>query len=138
MNKKLLKQIIRFIVIGIGATIIDYFCANLFSFILNFNNQLSITLAFIISVIFNYFLSKIWVFDFDKSKSALHHFVLFLSLSLAGVILNSLLFELAINYLFNFSNKILNFNAAKIFATFFVMVFNFITRKFFLERRSNV
>ena len=122
-----MKKIIRFIVVGGIATIIDFVCLYIFKEFLHFNVILSNTLSFTISVIYNYIASVNWVFDVDKNKSKKMQFILFIIFSVIGLLLNNLFMyllaeKLNIYYLFS-----------KVIATLFVMIFNFVTRKKFLE-----
>lgn len=85
-------------------------------------------IAFSVSVVFNYILSIKWVFDVDKEKSKSKNFILFIIFSIIGLILTEVIMHVGV--------KMLDFNylIVKIVATAIVMVFNFITRKIFLEK----
>lgn len=122
-----MKKIIRFTIVGGIATVIDFGCLYVFKEFLHFNVILSNTLSFTISVIYNYIASVNWVFDVDKNKSKKMQFILFIIFSVIGLLLNNLFMyllaeKLNIYYLFS-----------KVIATLFVMIFNFVTRKKFLE-----
>ena len=85
------------------------------------------TLSFIISVIYNYWASLTFVFDVNPEKSKSKNFIIFVVCSVIGLLLNDLIVwvvteKLNVYYLIS-----------KVIATVFVMVFNFITRKKFLE-----
>ena len=122
-----MKKIIRFIVVGGIATIIDFVCLYIFKEFLNFNVILANTLSFTISVIYNYIASIKYVFDVDKNKNRKIQFIVFIVFSILGLILNNLI-------LYLLTNKLnIYYLISKIIATMFVMVFNFITRKKFLE-----
>lgn len=122
-----MKKIIRFIVVGGIATIIDFVCLYIFKEFLNFNVILANTLSFTISVIYNYIASIKYVFDVDKNKNRKIQFIVFIVFSVLGLILNNLI-------LYLLTDKLnIYYLISKIIATMFVMVFNFITRKKFLE-----
>ena len=122
-----MKKIIRFIVVGGIATIIDFVCLYIFKEFLNFNVILANTLSFTISVIYNYIASITWVFDVDKNKNRKIQFIAFIVFSILGLILNNLI-------LYLLTNKLnIYYLISKIIATLFVMIFNFVTRKKFLE-----
>ena len=91
------------------------------------NNEIT-GIAFSVSVVFNYILSVKWVFDVDKEKSKSKYFILFIIFSIIGLILTEVIMHVGV--------KMLDFNylIVKIVATAIVMVFNFITRKIFLEK----
>lgn len=127
MNNKLFRQIFRFGIVGGLAFIIDYAVLIICKEFFGISVLLSAAIAFTISVVVNYILSVVWVFDVDKDKSAKKNFVIFIVLSIVGLGITE-----SIMYL---GSDILNINymIVKIFATAVVMVFNFITRKMFLE-----
>ena len=127
MRKKLISKIFRFVIVGGIATIIDFVFLYIFKEFLNFNLFLANTLAFIISVIYNYIASIKWVFDIDKNKNSKIQFLLFITFSVIGLILNNIFI-----YLFTDIMGIY-YLISKIIATLFVMIFNFVTRKIFLE-----
>lgn len=88
---------------------------------------LSAAIAFTVSVIYNYIASVKWVFDVNKEKSAKKNFVIFIILSIIGLIITEIIMWIGSDIM-----KI-NYLIVKIIATAIVMVFNFITRKIFLE-----
>ena len=123
----LLIQIFKFIIVGGIATIIDwiiyYACYNYFKI----NPLISNIISFSISVIYNHIASVKWVFDVKKDKSKKRMFIEFMIFSIIGLVLTELLLLIFINKLE--INKMIS----KIIATIIVMIFNFITRKKFLE-----
>ena len=124
-----LKQIFRFIIVGGIATVIDFALLYIFKEFLNFNIILSNTLAFTISVIYNYIASIKWVFDVSENRNYKIQFIIFIILSILGLIINS-----SILYVFS---KFLGiyYLLSKVLATIVVMIYNFITRKIFLEKK---
>lgn len=126
-KNKLFNQILKFGVVGGLAFVIDYVSLIICKELIGLNVLLSAAIAFSISVIFNYILSIKWVFDVDKEKSAQKNFILFIVFSVIGLGLTELIMW--------FGTDIVNINylIVKIIATAIVMVFNFITRKLFLE-----
>lgn len=129
-HKKLLIQIVKFFIVGVIATLIDFVFLFIFKSILNLNIVLANTLSFIISLIYNYIASTKWVFDVSENNDKKKSFILFIFFSVLGLMLNDLI-------VWGLSEKIgIHYMLAKIFATAVVMVFNFITRKMFLEEKS--
>ena len=127
ISNKLVQQIVKFTVVGGLAFIIDYATIIICKEIFNINVLLSAAIAFTVSVIFNYILSIKWVFDEKQKRSKEKNFIYFIILSIIGLILTEIIMWIGtdlvnIHYLF-----------VKIIATAIVMVFNFITRKAFLE-----
>lgn len=126
-SEKLLLQIFKFIMVGGLAFVIDYLTLILCKEVFNLNVLVSAAIAFTVSVIFNYILSIKWVFDVDKSKSEKKNFIIFIVFSIIGLLLTELIMWIGTDIL-----KV-NYLLVKIIATAIVMVFNFITRKLFLE-----
>lgn len=123
-----MRQIVKFVIVGLIATIIDISAYYIFYSIFNINPLLANVLAFCISVTYNYIASVKWVFDITENKSNKRMFAEFIVLSIVGLLLTELIIYIAVDKL--------NINAMiiKIIATGIVMVFNFITRKIFLEK----
>ena len=126
-TENLLIQIFKFGIVGGIAFLIDYivlFCCKEF---IGLSVLLSAAIAFTVSVIYNYIASVKWVFDVNKEKSAKKNFVIFILLSIIGLIITEIIMWIGSDIM-----KI-NYLIVKIIATAIVMVFNFITRKIFLE-----
>ena len=126
-NIHLFTQIFKFVIVGGIATIIDwiiyYICYNF----IHISPFISNVFSFSISVIYNFIASVKWVFVVDEAKSKKRIFIEFIIFSIIGLLISEGLLYLFI--------KVMNLNEmlSKIIATAIVMVFNFITRKMFLE-----
>ncbi len=126
MNK-LINIIIRFSVVGGIATIIDFVCLYIFKEFLNINIIIANTLSFIISVTYNYIASITWMFDVNNNKNKNVQFILFIVFSVVGLIINNII-------LYILTDKLnIYYLISKVIATIIVMIFNFVTRKKFLE-----
>lgn len=130
MQNKLFMQIMKFGVVGGLAFLIDYIILIIGKEIFHMQTLIAAAIAFTISVIFNYIASVKWVFEVDEEKSKQKNFILFIALSILGLILTEI-----IMYIGTDKMKI-SYLIVKIIATAIVMVFNFITRKIFLEKRG--
>ena len=126
-DNKLLIQILKFIVVGGIATIIDFAVLYLLKEFIGLNEILANTISFTVSVIYNYIASIKWVFDVDKDKNEKQQFIIFIVFSIIGLLINNLILWICIDK-FN-----IHYLIGKVFATGIVMIFNFITRKKFLE-----
>mgnify|MGYP000322072589 FL=1 len=84
-----------------------------------------------VSVIYNYILSVRWVFEVDENGDKRKEFVIFIVLSLIGLGLNQLLMWVFVSMIHIF------YMVAKIIVTAIVMLYNFITRKLFLEKKHD-
>lgn len=124
-TENLLIQIFKFIIVGGIATLIDFILLFVFKEIVHLQVIISNTLSFCISLIYNYIASVRWVFDVNRDKDPKKNFLIFLIFSIIGLAINDFIMYLLINKLSTFISKII--------ATAIVMVFNFITRKMFLE-----
>ena len=109
------------------ATVIDFVFLYIFREFCNFPVLVSNTLSFCISVIYNYTASVKWVFDVNREKNAKKQFVIFIVFSILGLLLNNLIMWITVDFLNIY------YLLAKVVATMLVMIFNFVTRKIFLE-----
>lgn len=127
MNKNT-KQIIRFGVVGGTAFLIDFgvlwFCTD----VVGVNYLISNCIAFSVSVIYNYILSILWVFETKKKRDKLFEVLIFVFLSIIGLGINELIMWISVSK-FGASHLF-----SKIVATALVMIYNFVSRKFFLEK----
>lgn len=126
--KKLIQQLIKFGFVGGAATIIDYGVMVFLTEAAGINYLVSSGISFTVSVIFNYVLSVKWVFDVGEDRSKAQEFSVFIILSLIGLGLNQLLMWITVSKMGIF------YMLAKVIATAIVMIYNFVTRKIFLEK----
>ena len=129
-QRSLMIQIFKFVVVGGIATIIDWSIYFILYKFVNINPLIGNIVAFSVSIIYNYWASCKYVFKVNKNKSKERRFIEFVVFAIIGFGINELL-------IFIFYQKI-GWNAmlVKIMATAIVMVFNFITRKMFLEEKK--
>lgn len=125
---RIFKQLLKFGVVGGIAFIIDYSVLFICTEFLGIYYLVSSLISFLISTIFNYIASIRWVFDVNQEKSKQKNFVLFLVFSVIGLGLNQIIMWFGVDILHVY------YMLVKIGATAIVMVFNFITRKIFLEK----
>lgn len=128
LSKNIVKQILKFGVVGGGAFLIDYSLLFILTDIFHIYYLTSSVISFIVSFIFNYILSITWVFE--AKKQDVKQVVIFLILSLIGLGLNQIIMYLSVDIF-----KIY-YMVSKLFATVIVMVYNFITRKIFVEEKK--
>ena len=126
-QEKLLIQIFKFGIVGGIAFVIDYVSLIVCKEVFQLNTLLAAAIAFTISVIYNYIASVKWVFDVNKEKDEKTNFIIFIVLSIVGLIITEIIMWFGTDVL-----KI-SYLIIKIVAKAIVMVFNFITRKMFLE-----
>lgn len=125
--KKLIAQMMKFGVVGIIAFVIDYGLMVLLTELVGFNYLVSATISFTVSVIFNYIASMRYVFAHKEGMSRKREFAIFVVLSVIGLIINNVLMWLGTSIMG------ISYLITKIFATACVTVWNFVTRKKFLD-----
>ena len=113
--KKLIDQIIDFAIL---------YCLTDWA---GWHYLVSAAAAFTGSVIVNYILSVTFVFDTNERYQKSRNFTLFIIFSIIGLLLTELIMKIGVDGIG------LNYLLVKIGATAIVMVYNFITRKKFLE-----
>ena len=128
--KKLMEQIVKFGFVGFLCFFIDYGLMVLLKERLGIHYLISSTISFTVSVIVNYILSITFVFETDKSKNKVGEFVIFVCLSVIGIGINALCMWVAVEFIH------IHYMLSKIGATAVVMVYNFVTRKIFIEKKS--
>lgn len=129
--KKLINQIAKFGVVGIIATLIDYILLFILTDVFKIYYMTSSIISFSASLIFNYIASIKWVFNVEH-KQTYKDGLLFLIFSLIGLWINQEVMYLTVEKLGIY------YMISKIFATGIVMVWNFITRKIFIENYEKV
>ena len=126
--EKLIAQFMKFGVVGVIAFVIDYGLLALLTEAFGVNYLVSATVSFTVSVVFNYVASMRYVFRAQGGhESPVREFVIFVVLSVIGLGVNDLLMWLGSSVLG------VSYLIVKIVATAIVMVYNFVTRKIFLD-----
>lgn len=125
--KHLIQQFMKFGVVGAIAFVIDYGLMVVLTELFGVEYLLSATISFIASVVFNYVASMRYVFTHKEGLSRRREFTIFVVLSAIGLGINDALMWVGTS-LFGISYLI-----TKIAATAIVMVYNFVTRKKFLD-----
>ena len=126
-DSKLLKQIVRFLFVGGSAFVIDFALLWFLTEICGIYHLISNCISFSVSVIYNYILSVYWVFDVSGKHKKSKELFVFITLSVIGLGINQLINYICVDKLGIY------IMVAKIGSTAVVMVYNFITRKIFLE-----
>jgi len=127
--KKIVHQFIKFGVVGIIASIIDFGLLAIFTEFLGIHYLVSAAISFIVATIFNYVASMKFVFESRYEKERKHQeLFIFVILSLVGLGLNQVLMWFFVEI------TVLHYIIAKVLATVLVMAWNFISRKIWLEK----
>lgn len=128
--KKLIAQIMKFGFVGFLCFFIDYGIMVFLTELFGVNYLLSSGISYSISTIVNYILSVTVVFETDKDKNRIKEFILFVFLSVIGLGVNELCMKIGVDLLH------IHYMIVKIGATAVVMVYNFVTRKMFIEKKN--
>ena len=134
----LIKQIFKFGIVGVICFIFEYIMYRLFKSFMSL--YIALVISFTLSTILNYLLSLKFVFD-SKRTNKKKEFIVFVILSIGGLLLNEICMYLGVEiiyaYIANFISKSFAENYSfKFITTGIVMVYNFITRKLFLEKED--
>lgn len=127
IHSKLFKQLFRFGVVGFTAFLIDAGILYVLTEFVHIHYLISSVISFIVSLAYNYILSIFWVFDVKK-KQTYKEVLLFAILSVIGLGINQLVMYLGVDLLHIY------YMLCKVLATIIVMIYNFITRKIFIEK----
>lgn len=127
-RKQLFTQIVKFGLVGGLCFLIDYGIMVALTELCHVPYLISSGISFTVSVVVNYMLSMRFVFQGNKDRSKVEELTIFIVLSVIGLGLNQLIMWLATDVLGIF------YMLSKIGATAIVMVYNFVTRKAYLEK----
>lgn len=149
--KKLISQFIKFAGVGFLCFLIDYGVFRIVTSIVRgatnfvYSDLIGNVFGFTISVVVNYVLSMRYVFTRKEGMDKKKEFTIFVILSIIGGILNTLIIWVIDHPIYESSEFLrqtiqsvgMMENIAKIIATAIVMVYNFVSRKIFLEEKED-
>lgn len=130
--KSLIEQFLKFGVVGAVAFVIDYGILMLLSQVVGWDPVLSSAISFTASVVFNYVASMRYVFTRREDLSRRREFVIFVVLSIIGLAINSSCIWLGTQA---FGDGAMAVTVTKIVATVVVALWNFWSRKRWLEAK---
>ncbi|MGE4545496.1 MAG: GtrA family protein [Pedobacter sp.] len=130
------EKIVRFGLVGVANTFVDYAILNLIVFFLSILNPVTLVICNVVSFlganVNSYFMNKRWTFE-DRGHWSKKEYLVFLLCSLGGLAINcSVIFFLShtsINPQWSF---FVNLNVAKLLATVASMVWNFCSYRAFV------
>lgn len=135
LKSRLGQQIMKFGAVGFLCFFIEYALLILLKELLGLPVIVANTTAFTVSAVVNYILSIVFVFDTDKKANKGKQFIVFFVLAVGGCIINNIVLKLGTMVLDPFWSR--SYIIVKPFATGVVMVYNFITRKIFIEKKPD-
>lgn len=127
-NKKIM-EIFRFVVTGGLSFVVDYGILVGLTTGLGVNYLISSAISFTVSVIVNYFLCVLWVFDGADKSNDKKVVVMFVGSSVIGLVFNQILMYLFVSVFGIF------YMIAKVITTLIVMVWNYVAKKMALVRK---
>lgn len=130
--KPLVEQFLKFGVVGVVAFVVDYGVLMLLSQGLGWDPVISSAISFVISVVVNYVGSMHFVFERRDDLSRRREFSMFVVLSAIGLVINSACIWLGTGI---FGSGALSVTVTKVVATIIVSVWNFVSRKHWLEAK---
>lgn len=128
--RSLIEQFMKFGVVGIVAFFIDYGVLMLLSQGFGVDAVLSAGISFCVSVVFNYVASMRFVFTHRDDLSRSREFFIFIILSVIGLVINELIMLAGVAVL---GDSALTVTITKLVATVVVLVWNFFSRKKWLD-----
>lgn len=128
--RPLLLQLVKFGVVGILATALDYGIMVILTEWVGVYYLLSSTISFTLSLLFNYVCSMCFVFEREEGRSRGKELVIFGMLSLMGLVLNQAVLWLLVE------KQHIYYMVSKAAAAVLVMGWNFVSRKLFLEKKT--
>lgn len=131
--RNLIEQFMKFGVVGIVAFFIDYGVLMLLSQGFGVDAVLSAGISFCVSVVFNYVASMRFVFTHRDDLSRSREFFIFIILSVIGLVINELIMLVGVAAL---GDSALTVTITKLVATVIVLVWNFFSRKRWLDGRD--
>ena len=124
---KLVGQLGKFGVVGVVAFLVDYGLMVALAELAGLDAVLAAGISFVVSLVVNYLLSMSFVFERRGDISRGREFALFVALSAVGLAINELCMWAGSTALG------IDYRLVKVFATAVVMVWNFCSRKRWLE-----
>ena len=140
--KKLIEQILKFGIVGFFCFLIDFgLTAGLANFF-GVHYLISKFVGFVVSAVVNYILSIKFVFTQKKEMDKKKEFIVFIILSAFGLLINEIVMYVCIDGIYAHSDMLQSYisdglmvSISSVIATGIVMIYNFISRKLFLERK---
>lgn len=126
---QVILQLIRFGIVGVIAALTDVGVLVALKELLHMEVLFASAISFCVSVTVNYLLSMTFVFK-SKNQSRLREFFIFVVLSVGGLGLNQMILWIGLKF------TSVYYLLVKLFAMIIVPVYNFLTRKVFLESKE--
>jgi len=119
----LTNDFLKFIISGVLSVCIEFFILIVLVESFHVNYLIANTVSFIITNIFNYLLSRLWVFG-KSDRRIRYELLLFFSTTTVGLLINQLIMWLMVDV------YVVNYKMAKLAAIVIVVLWNFWSKKF--------
>lgn len=126
---ELFLKFLKFGVVGLSGTVIDFFFTWLCKEKFRWNKFLANSIGFTLAATSNYILNRIWTFS-SSNPQVVREFFSFIFIAMIGLGLNNLII-----YLLHEKGK-MNFYLAKVFAIAVVTIWNFTANYLFTFRQA--
>jgi len=144
-NSKERRRFIRFSIVGISGTIIDFGVFNILMQIMNVHPIAAKITSFSIAVFNNYLWNRLWTYPESRNHPFFKQISQFLIVSVIGLFINTFIFSLSYQPLIIFTEKILTNkffispdtigpNLAAIIATIVVLFWNYYANRYWTFR----
>lgn len=131
LHRRGVRQFVKFGIVGVSSTIIDWGIYLLLTRIFGVFYLMAKILSFGVAVLNSYIWNRRWTFR-SNDPAKLRQFIKFLTISIVGVVLNTLIMFIAVD----------KFKLHDIFglflATAIVMIWNFLANKFYTFREHQI
>ncbi len=127
-SRGIIPQFIKFSLVGGICFLFEYGLFALLNDVMGIEILIANALAFLASTVLNYILSMRFVFIAREDSSRARLFIIYVILSIVGLGINEAIVWIGVEVLS------INKYVAKLIATVVVLVYNFITRKVFIEK----
>jgi len=130
LQRKGVRQFIKFCIVGASSTLIDFSVANIAYYLLQVRPAaLASVMGFCVAVVNGYFWNSRWTFR-DRERRAVHEeFVRFVAVNIVGALLNYSIVSFVLLFDKHDPHPKLVFNGAKILATGIVVFWNFFANR---------
>jgi len=140
-NPRERSRFLRFAMVGIVGSVVDFGIFNLLTTLANFRGILASTISFIAAVLSNFFWNRYWTYPDSRSKHIIRQLIQFGVVSVAGLAIRVVIFAILENPLvslsaslvgndFFFKPKFIGYNATLAFAILVVMLWNFFINRY--------
>lgn len=141
-NRKEVKRFVKFAIVGAAGSITDFAVLNLLVQVAGLPLAVANTISFIVAVMQNFALNRIWTFPESRERNASGQLAQFAMVSLVGYLLSQLVL-LSLHHLWESTwiayygpeiGHFVSYNVAKLFAIGVVLFWNFTANRLWTYR----